>query len=74
MVFQLKQVQDASGGAAAFNVIKGYATDVLAENIKNPGYIGRLAQAVSAPLGGTWTAKLEQEIVKTYVVITRSGG
>ena len=37
MVFQLKQVQDAAGGAGAFNVIRGYATDVLAENIKNPG-------------------------------------
>jgi hypothetical protein len=74
MVFQIKQVQDAAGGAGTFNVIRAYATAVLAENIKIPGYIDRLAQAVSARLGGTWTAALEQDGVKTYVVLTRSGG
>jgi hypothetical protein len=74
MVFQMKQIQDAAGGAGAFNVRRGYAVEVLAENIKKPGYIDRLAQAVSARLGGAWTAKLEQEGVRTYVVSTRCGG
>jgi hypothetical protein len=73
MVFKLKQVQDSAGGAGAFKVIKGYATDKMAQNITKPGYLDRLAQAVSARLGGTWTAKLEQEGEKTFVVLTQSG-
>ena len=53
-IFQLKRVQDAAGGAGAFNVIRGYAVDVMAQNITKPGYIQQLAQAVrrgSAELG-----------------------
>ncbi len=73
VIFQLKMIQDAAGGPRAFNVIKGYATDVLADKIKIPGYIQRFANAVGARLGGVWKPTLEPVGAKTFFILTREG-
>lgn len=69
-VFQLGQIQTALG-PGAFAIVKGYATDQMAANIKKPGYVERLARAIGGRLGGAWSHAIVREGVKRWIVFMR---
>ena len=71
-IFQLGEIQEKAGGPGSFNVIKGYVTDQLAEKVTDPAYVSRLTQVIGNRLGGTWTATIEPEGVKKFLILTRT--
>jgi hypothetical protein len=71
MVFNLGEVQAAAGGPGSITTIRGYVTDQLAANVRQPGYIQRLADVVGRRLGGQWTPRLETGGNRTYLILER---
>lgn len=70
VIFQIVQIKRELA-RKMFDVIRGYATDELAEKIKVPGYLGRFADVLSARLGENWSAETVKEGAKTWLVFTR---
>jgi hypothetical protein len=70
VIFQIAQIQTELGREAC-DIIRGYATDELAEKIKVPGYLERFAGLMSARLGVNWSAQTVKEGAKTWLVFTK---
>ena len=70
VIFQIAQIQTWLG-RAAFDVIRGYATDELAQKMEVPGYLRRFAGLVSARLGENWSAQTVKEGAKTWLIFTK---
>lgn len=70
-IFSLGEVQAAAGGPGSIRTITGYVTDQLAVNVRQPGYLQRLADAVGGRLGGQWTARLEASGTRTHLILER---
>jgi hypothetical protein len=72
MIFNLGEVQTAAGGAKSIRTITGYVTDQLAVNVRQPGYLQRLADTVGGRLGGQWMARLEASGNRTHLILERA--
>ncbi|HWY88843.1 MAG TPA: hypothetical protein VNX28_19175 [Gemmataceae bacterium] len=68
----LGDVQTAAGGAGSIRTITGYVTDQLAVNVRQPGYLQRLADTVGGRLGGQWMARLEASGNRTHLILERA--